>query len=308
MQFGRGKPQAGAFFDSDFTTVDQILAIGLLNGLQGKNALRVAIVTMSRPNLQVAGYIDMIERYYRGPAGNFSQVPPIGMRTAGVAGPAPAGLVAKNNHVKSAIDTGDPNTLIRNYLAAQYDQNCFFVLSGPATNLAAALRFQGVKDLIAAKSKYLVAAMPDRAIQADIPAAKELFAGWPGPIYAGGEDLGSIGFPGSSIEREFVAANPESPFIDAFRAFHPQPVDVPSWAMAAALYAGRPGEGDFKESDPGTFSISDRGALSFAQSGTGRHRRLSVDPAKKDQVARAFIELTAAKPALPQRFRPAAAL
>ena len=41
MQFGRGKPSAGAFYDSDFTTIDQVLAVGLLNGLQGKNDLRV---------------------------------------------------------------------------------------------------------------------------------------------------------------------------------------------------------------------------------------------------------------------------
>ena len=86
MQFGKGKPNAGAFYDSDFTTIDEVLAVGLLNGLQGKNDCRIAIVTMSRPNLAVCGYIDLVERYYRGPAGNFAQVPPIGMPTVGSAG------------------------------------------------------------------------------------------------------------------------------------------------------------------------------------------------------------------------------
>src|SRR5665213_1516229 len=174
MQFGRGKPSAGAFYDSDFATIDELLGIGLLNGMQGKNDCRVAIVTMSRPNLAVTGYIDAVERYYRGPAGNFAQVPPIGMRTAGQAGetsPAFTAAFEKNtklvNHVKSVIDTGDPNTLFRNYLEAQYDQNGFFILAGPATNLAAALEFRGMKDLIAAKIKYLVAALPERNIKAD---------------------------------------------------------------------------------------------------------------------------------------------
>src|SRR5580692_6181176 len=88
MQFGRGKPSAGAFFDSDFTTIDSVLAQALLHGLQGKNDCRVATVTMSRPNLAAAGFTDMVERYYRGPAGNFAQVPPIGMRTAGDPGAA----------------------------------------------------------------------------------------------------------------------------------------------------------------------------------------------------------------------------
>src|SRR5882724_11968137 len=84
MQFGRGgKPAAGAFFDTDFGTIDSLLALALLHGLQGKNDCRVAIVTLSRPSLAVAGYADTVERFYRGPAGNFAQVPPIGMSTTG---------------------------------------------------------------------------------------------------------------------------------------------------------------------------------------------------------------------------------
>ena len=38
MQFGRGgKPSAGAFYDSDFSTIDTFLAQALLHGMQGKN-------------------------------------------------------------------------------------------------------------------------------------------------------------------------------------------------------------------------------------------------------------------------------
>src|ERR1700722_991517 len=118
MQFGRGKPSAGAFFDSDFSTIDTLLAQALLHGLQGKNDCRVAIVTMSRPNLAVAGFADLVERYYRGPAGNFAQVPPVGMRTSGQPGPTPPsftepftfkkedGTPRFVNHVKRVLDTG----------------------------------------------------------------------------------------------------------------------------------------------------------------------------------------------------------
>jgi hypothetical protein len=187
MQFGKGKPSAGAFFDTDFSTIDSALAIGLLYGLQGKNDCRVAIVTMSRPNLAVAGFADAVERFYRGPAGNFSQVPPVGMRTVGLAGETssaftmpfqkkkPDGTPVYKNEVRSVIETGDVNTLFRNYLEAQYDQNAFFVLGGPATNLAAALDFPGLKDLIAVKTRYLVVAAgafpngePEAHIKADI--------------------------------------------------------------------------------------------------------------------------------------------
>jgi hypothetical protein len=310
MQFGRGKPSAGAFYDSDFTTIDQILAVGLLHGLQGKNDLRVAIVTVSRPNLTAVGYIDMVERYYRGPAGNFAQVPPIGMRTVGGAGEtAPAFTAAfqdkkRVNRVRSVIDTGDPNTLFRNYLEAQYDQNGFFVLAGPASNYATALDFRGMKDLIAPKTKYLVASMSERAVKADIAGAKKVFAEWPTPIYVVADEVATaIPFPGASIDKEF-AANPDNPFSDAYRAFQPMPYDAPAGAMAAVLYAGRPKEGYFKVSEPGTISVRDDGKLAFAASAQGKHYLLNTDPAQKDKIVQTYVGLTSAKPVLPQRFRP----
>lgn len=311
MQFGRGKPNAGAFYDSDFTTIDEVLAVGLLNGLQGKNDLRVAIVTMSRPNLAVCGYIDLVERYYRGPAGNFAQVPPIGMRTVGNPGETSPAFTAafadktKVNKVKTVIDTGDPNTLFRNYLESQYDQNGFFVLAGPATNLAAALEFRGMKDLIVAKIKYLVAAMPEQNLKADIQAAKKVFAEWPTPIFMAGDEVGrAIEFPGASIDKEFATNAPENPFAAAYRAYKPMPYNSPTWAMAATLYAGRPKEGYFKVSDPGTVTIGDDGKAIFAASAQGKHQTLSVDLAQKEKVLQAYIDLTSAKPVFPQRFKP----
>jgi hypothetical protein len=312
MQFGRGKPSAGAFYDSGFNTIDEVLAVGLLNGLQGKNDCRVAIVTMSRPNLAVCGYIDLVERYYRGPAGNFAQVPPIGMRTAGSAGETSAAFTApfannpkRVNKVKTVIDTGDPNTLFRNYLEAQYDQNAFFILAGPATNLASALDFRGMKDLITAKVKYLVAALPEHNLRADIPAARKVLAEWPTPVFVAGEDVGTaLEFPGASIDKEFAAVNPESPFPEAYRAYKPMPYNAPSWALAATLYAARPKEGYFKVSDPGTLVIGDDGKPAFTASAQGKHQMLSADPAQKDKVLQAYVDLTSAKPVFPQRFRP----
>lgn len=308
MQFGKGKPSAGAFFDSDFSTLDTLLAQALLHGLQGKNDCRVAIVTMSRPNLAVAGFTDMVERYYRGPAGNFAQVPPVGMRTTGPPGPTspavtepfslkkPDGSPQFVNRVKRVLDTGDPNTLIRNYLEAQYDKNGFFILAGPATNLASALDFRGMKDLIVAKTNYLVAACN---IEADVAAAKKLFAEWPTPIYS---VAAAIPFPTASFEKEFVAANPDNPLIAAYRAL--KPADAPAPAMTATLYAARPKEGYFKVSDPGTITIEKDGREAFTPSTQGTHFRLAEDPETRDKVIQAWIELAAAKPVLPQRRPP----
>lgn len=313
----------GAFFDTDFSTVDSLLAVSLLYGLQGKNDCRVAIITMSRPNLAVAGFADTVQRFYHGAAGNFSQLPPIGMRTEGEPGetsPAfeepyrkkkPDGTPVYKNDVKSVIDTGDPCTLIRNYLEAQADGTAFFVLAGPATNLAAALAFPGVRDLIAAKVKYLVVAggafpegPPEAHMRADIAAARKLFAEWPTPIVASGVEVGSaLEFPGASIDKQFAEAVPDNPVADAYRAWQPMPYDAPSWAMAAVLYGARPKEGYFKLSDPGRIAVDGQGRTGFTASEKGNHRYLMVDPAQKEKITLAYVELASAKPEAPRRFR-----
>ena len=323
-QFGLEKPAAGAFFDTDFSTIDSLLAVGVLHGLQGKNDCRVAIVTMSRPNLAVAGFADAVERYYRGPAGNFAQVPPIGMNALGSPGEtSPAfvmpfqkkkadGTAVYKNEVKTVIDTGDPNTLFRNYLQAQYDRSAFFILAGPATNLAKALEFPGMKELIAAKVKYLVVAggafpdgPADAHIKVDISAARKVFAEWPTPIVASGYEVGAaLDFPGASIDKEFAAVAPDNPIADAYRSYKPMPYDSPSWAMAAALYAARPKAGYFKVSDPGTIRVQDDGGTSFTASDKGRHQYLAIDPEQKEKVVQAYVELASAKPVIRQRFRP----
>jgi inosine-uridine nucleoside N-ribohydrolase len=315
------------FYDSDFSTIDSVLAVSLLFGLQGKNDCKVAILTMSRPNLAVAGFIDAVERFYHGPAAVFSQVPPVGMATVGSPGetsPAftapfekkkPDGTPVYKNEVKRVIETGDPNTLIRNYLQAHNDQNAFFVLSGPATNLASALDFPGMRDLIKAKVKYLVMAGGTFAdgpveshIKADIPAARKILADWPTPVVMSGAEVGAaLEFPGASIDRQFADAVPDNPVADAYRAYKAMPYDTPSWAMAAALYAARPKEGYFKLSGPGKIAVDADGRTTFAASDKGNHQHLIVDPAQKDKITLAYIELASAKPEAPRRFRPPAA-
>jgi len=312
----------GAFFDSDFSTIDSLLAVSLLYGLQGKGDCRVAIVNTSRPNLALVGFVDMVLRFYHGPAGNFSQIPAVGMITSGTPGEiSPAftvpfqktkadGSPTYKNQVKSVIDTGDPCTLLRNYLEAQTDKGSFVVLAGPATNLAAALAFRGLKELIAAKVKLLTlagGAFPEGPaeshLKADIPAAKRLFAEWPTPIVVSGAEVGSaLEFPGASIDKQFAEAVPDNPVADAYRAWKPMPYDTPSWAMAPALYAARPKENYFKLSDPGRITVDDQGRTSFSASENGAHRYLIVDPALKDKITAAYVELASAKPEV-RRFR-----
>jgi hypothetical protein len=295
----------GAFFDSDFSTIDSLLAVSLLYGLQTKDDCRVNIISVSRPNLAVAGFVDAVQRFYHGPAGNFSQLPAIGMNTSGAPGETPPALIdgslVYKNQVKSVIDTGDPCTLFRNYLEAQTDRNAFVILAGPATNLAAALVFPGLKELITVKVKYLVVA--DVRLGADIPAAKKLFAEWPTPIVMSGVEVGSaLPYPGASIDKEFAEAAQGNPVADAYRKWQPMPYDAPSWAMAAALYAARPKEGYFQISGPGTIAVDNQGRTSFTTSSNGNHQRLTVDPAQKEKVTLAYVALASAKPEV-RRFR-----
>jgi purine nucleosidase len=312
----------GAFFDSDFSTVDDLLAVSLLYGLQGKGDCRVNIISTSRPNLEVVGFVDEVQRFYHGPAGNFSQLAAIGMITGGVSGetsPAfiapfqktkPDGSAVYRNQVKSVIDTGDPCTLLRNYLEAQTDKGSFVVLAGPATNLASALAFRGLRELIAAKVRLLVVAggafpegAPEAHIKGDIAAARKVFAEWPTPIVASGLEVGAaLEFPGASIDKEFAEAMPDNPVADAYRAWKPMPYDAPSWAIAAALYAARPKEGYFKVSDAGRIGVDDQGRTSFAAAENGTHRYLIVDPAQKEKITTAYVELASAKPEV-RRFR-----
>jgi hypothetical protein len=285
MQFGRGKPSVGAFFDSDFTSIDSLLALAVLYGLQGKNDCRVAVTITSRPDLATVGFIDAVERYYRGPARNFAQLTPVGMRTEGKAGETLPAFVAPfatkkyTNQVKSVIDTGDPNTLLRNYLLAQSDQNAFFLLAGPATDLAAALEFRGMKELLKSKIKYLVMAGP----QTDVAAAKKVAAEWPTAIIDVPQEIAQeLAFPGASIDKEFAANSTENPIADAYRTWSPELKNTPMWATAAALYAGRPKEGYFKV----------------------EHQKLVCDPEHRDKVVQAVVELASAKPVIRMRFRP----
>ena len=159
------------------------------------------------------------------------------------------GKPAYPRNIEKLNDTADPVATIRNALSAQYDQNAMVVLAGPATNLAAVMDLPGSKELIAKKVKHLcisIGAYPDgpidKAVQADIAAARKLFSQWPTPILAAGSELGeALPFPAASLDKEF-AWTPTHPFVDAYKAARPMPYDAPSASMIAAL-AGRPSAG-----------------------------------------------------------------
>jgi hypothetical protein len=326
------KAPVGVIFDCGLgDSIDEALALALLYGLEGKKEARVISLSVSKPNLKAAALCEAIARFYGGaPSGAFGAIGrtlPVGladegkspedtpMLTVPLSRLNGEGAPLYSHGVEKLSDTAEVRALIRNALSQQPDQSCVVVLTGPATDLARTLYLPGVKDLIARKARLLSVAggaylngAPRRNVQfnirADIAAAKKLFAEWPTPIVAAGDEVGaSLPFPASSIENDFAWA-PAHPVVDAYRAYKPMPYDTPTSAMAALLYAVRPQENYFKLSEPGTVSVLDDGRTKFTPTPEGKHRYLILDPEQKERVIKTYTEIASAKPVPKQpRFR-----
>jgi inosine-uridine nucleoside N-ribohydrolase len=321
MQFPFSKPPIGIVFDCAMgRKIDDVLALAMLHGFEGRKEARLAAVSISVPDVKAAQFCDAINVFYSGTGAAFTGGSRRGL-PVGLADGSPPRTVspmlgvslAYRTEIRSAIDTAEVATVIRNALTAQYDQNAAVVLSGPATDLAKALDLRDTKELIARKVKLLCVAggrYPDGAaewnIQADMAAARKVFAEWPTPVVAAGFEIGAaLLFPAASIERDF-AWNANHPIVAAYRAYQPMPYDAPSWAMAAMLYAVRPKENYFQVSPPGTIRVSDDGRTEFMPSEGGRHRYLLLDAEQKERIVRAYTELVSAKPVERKPKRPAA--
>jgi hypothetical protein len=285
MQFPAvAKPPVGIVFDSAMDRIDEVLALAMLHGFDGKDQARIAAIAISRADLQAAKFCDAVRLFYAsattGTAAMFMHAMPVGLLDGKPAATVPMLDVplTQKSVIKNIDDTADSGTLIRNSLEAYHDQNAAVVLSGPATDLAKLLDMYGAKDLIASKVHLLC--LTETGLEKDAAAARAVNARGPSPVVMVGRDLGeSLPFPGESIERDFAWATGH-PVVDAYRAYKPMPYDAPSWAMAAMLYAARPKEGYFE--------------LSEAQS--GQPRRLIFDPAQKERIIKTYIEMASTKP------------
>ena len=312
----------GIFFDSDMgANIDAVLALAVLFGSYAK--VKVIGVSVSNANLQAAAFCDAMGRFYLGGAQYYA---PVGLSENGRKLPE-AAMLAKplglksaedkpvfSSDVRSILDTADTPIVLRNALLTQKAGEGTIVSAGPATSLVRALSMPGNKELVAANTGVLVAALgsfpngaaADPRVKADVSAARRLFAEWPGPIVAVGTELGSaLPYPGASIEADF-SWSPNHPVAEAYRAFRAMPYDAPSQAIAAALYAVGAATGSknefFQLSEPGTIEVLEDGRTKFALGASGRHRYLIAKPDARDAAIKAYTSLASAKPApTPQR-------
>jgi hypothetical protein len=310
MQFGgQAKPPVGVIFDSAMgNTIDDPLALALLYGLQGKNESRVVGVSTSKPSLSSAEFCDVLVRFYTGEPGPFGAALPIGLNTRGKdTGDSPmiAAVLGKPypRTIHRLNDTADPVADIRNALSAQFDQNAIVVMTGPATNLAGLLALPEGKELIARKVRHLaIAPWHGPTAPWDAASAAKLFAEWPTPILAAPKEVGDqLLFPAAALAKEFAWAAAH-PIVDAWHGLQETPQDAPSWSVTAALYAIRPSEKYFTLSEPGNISASADGRTQFTPAAGGRHHSLVFDPAQKERVLQAYVELASTKP-VPRRGR-----
>ncbi len=314
--FGTGeKPPVGIVYDTALTRIDEALAISLMFGLDGKREARVAELSLSRPSLKAAAFVDAMQRVYAG-SSPFARTLPVGMEVQGkAAGPEPMfeSALARpetKHEIRDVNDTADAAASIRNAFTSFHDGNCLAILSGPAVNYLKALALPRVKELAAAKVR-LLAIVP---YPSDVENTNKLIAAWPGEILVVPPDIGEQAlFPAASIETGFSWATAPHPLIDAYKAYKPMPYDAPTTTLAAVMQAVRQKENYFKLSDPGTITLGEGGKLNLTPASGGKHRHLIFDPAQKDRLLAAYTELVTAKPVVraprirPQEAKPPAA-
>jgi len=313
MQFsGGGKQPVGLVYHTSMDRPDAALALALMFGYEGKREARVFAIGVAGSGLGAAEFVDTVAYFYaRGNLSNSNRFLPVGLAADGPLPADPAivklalerrndkGEPAYKRGVRRVSDTSEMAAMTRNAVTGIQDGNAVIVLSGPATQLARCLSLPGTRTLMAAKVRTLVIA--DATPAPDIPALRRVLVDWPGEIVLAGREIGdSLPFPGSSIQKDFAWA-PEHPVVDAYRAFKSEPYDVPGWDLAAVFYAIHPELNLFDLSDPGTLQVSDEGRLTITPSPEGKHRALRLNPANREKLLQAYVEVASAKPVERQR-------
>ena len=326
MQAAPPRTPLGVAFDSSLDgEIDQVLALAMLFGFDGRRQIRLAALSTSRFNLLNVAFLDLVARFYAGEQGGETLaerlVRPIGMSTEGTqdvnhAPPMLSVVLAKSvgegrgyPRARAVLnDTADPVALIRNGLSAQIDQNGAVVLAGPPINLLGVIARPDGRDWVTRKTRVLsiaagrfTAGPIDPMIRRDVTGFRRLLAEWPSPIVLAGTELSeALPFPGRVLEPGIAWAT-HHPIVDAYRAFRPTQLDAPQYeapsrALAAVLHAVSPDQSYFDVSPPGTITIADDGRTTFAPSPNGRHRYLIAKADQKERVLQVYVEMVTAQP------------
>ena len=312
-------------FDTDMgNDCDDALALGVIHALESRGECKLLAVTITKDHELAAPYVDCVNTFYgRGDI-------PIGVCRNSGKTPDPG----KYNQVSQIMDNGQfrfPHDLLsgnnaptavevlRNTLANAQDHSVVIVQVGFSTNLANLLQSPADaihplpgRQLVAQKVKLVsimagaFAKIPNEKgeltdhreynVAEDIASIKKLVELCDVPMLWSGFEIGLIlTYPHQSILEDF-RYTPHHPLPEAYIAYIPPPHDRPTWDLTSVLAAIRPNRSYFDVSQPGTVSVSDNALTTFAQSETGKHRFLILNPLTAEKAREALVQL-ASQPA-----------
>ncbi|MCL6544638.1 MAG: nucleoside hydrolase [Bryobacteraceae bacterium] len=310
-------PPPPVIFDTDMgNDVDDAIALAVLHALQTRGECRLAAVTITKDNRWAPVFVSLMNTFYGRPE------IPIGIVKGGVTpedgnyNRQVAQLTATDGEplfprrLSDTSSVPDAVQVLRRALVAEPDGSVLIVQVGFSTNLARLLDSPpdsvsplSGRELAARKVRLLSVmgghftdpAFAEYNIKMDVPSAQKLFAGWPGPIVAGGYEIGiSIQYDPARLESDFrwIA---DHPLVHAYRFYRKMPYREPLWDPASALYAVRPEAGYFALSESGTVTFTAEGATRFLPSKDGKHRYLTANEAQRAAVREA-ISMLASEP------------
>lgn len=310
-------------FDTDMgNDVDDVQALALIHALQNRGLLDLLAVTTTKDHPLSAAFVDALNTFYGRPGVPVGAVRDGPTRDEGKY----LGLVTRRDErgdlvyphdLAGGADAPAAVTLLRRTLAGQPDGSVNLAQVGFSTNLARLLASpaDGVSpltglQLVARKVKLLVVMAGsfepggrhlEYNVVRDIPAAKALAAGWPGPMVWSGFEVGrALPYPAAGIREDYgyVARHPVK---DAYVAYCGENGSNPTWDLTCPLYIAFADRGYFDLSEPGEVRIADDGLTTFHPRADGRHRYLKLSGAQAVRVTEAFVQLCPAPPAATAR-------
>jgi inosine-uridine nucleoside N-ribohydrolase len=306
-------------FDTDLgNDVDDALALGVIHALQDRGECELLAVTLTKDEPLSAPFVDAVNTYFGRPD------IPIGVvkdgptkqpsKYTGIVETLADGALKYPHDLTSGNDAPDATMLLRRVLAAQPDQSVVIAQVGFSTNLSRLLETEGDdyspldgKELAARKIKFISVMAgafkpfndkphPEYNVVMDIPAAQHLTQAWPTPIIYSGFEIGiETALYQDSLKFDFNY-QPDHILEVAYRHYHDEYRDQPSWDLTSVLYAVRPNRGYFDLSVNGQVQYDEKGFTAFQEHPEGKHQYLIASPGQAERVKEILATLASQPP------------
>lgn len=322
---GQNKPVSDRYpehviFETDLgNDIDDAMALDMLYKYMDADSLELLALSINKPGTAPAVYADIMNRWY-----GYPDIPVAILREGAdcetdAVNYASAVAVMKSDNgdplfprsIESIDSLPVPEKLYRKMLASSADSSVTVISTGFFTNMARLLEsgpdeFSELsgRELVARKVRSMCCmagcfndTIPaEYNVKKDIPAARKVFAEWPGEITASPFELGfSIRYPAESIENDFGWAA-EHPMTEAYKVYRPMPYSRQTWDLTAVLYAVEPDGGYFNVSPAGEISVDENGRTIFKEIPSGKHHYLTVTGPQKRRIRSRFIEMISRMP------------